>query len=93
MNANPGKNLDTIEVATDISCGNSDPLFVSSTNNHVSPNKQPAAALSETSSSLNLVELKNDIGNYINNRLTLSDELRYLLLTQDFIMCPPLFHQ
>jgi hypothetical protein len=31
------------------------------------------------------MQLKNDIGNYIDNRLTLSDELRYLLLTQHFI--------
>lgn len=48
LNPNTSNNLDTIEVATDISCGTSDPLFVSSINNHVSPNKQPAAALPVT---------------------------------------------
>jgi hypothetical protein len=82
---NTSNDPDTNEAPTDITIGTSDSILVSSINNHASPDKQPAAALSEASSSLDSVKLKNDIGNYINNRLTLSNALRYLLLTQHFI--------
>jgi hypothetical protein len=40
--------------------------------------------LAELSSIVDSTKMKNDIGNYINDRLSLSDELRYLLLTQHF---------
>jgi hypothetical protein len=86
LNENNENNLDGIEAVPDISIGISDSILGSSTNSHVFPNNQATAAtLTEASSSLDSVELKNDVGNYINNRLTLSDEVRYLLLTQHFV--------
>ncbi|CAF3302063.1 unnamed protein product [Rotaria sp. Silwood2] len=85
LNEYINNNLVTNETTTDTSIGASESIVVSSTNNHVLPNDQPPAALPEASSTLDSMELKNDIGNYINNRLTLTDDLRYLLLTQHFI--------
>ncbi|CAF5018779.1 unnamed protein product [Rotaria sp. Silwood1] len=85
LNGNINSNIDTNEVATNISVGTSDSILVSSINNHLSPNKQSEATLPEATSSLDSMELKNDIGNYIHNRLNLSNELRYLLLTQHFV--------
>ena len=80
FNAYTNNCIDIIEAATN----DSDWILISSANNHVSPNRQSAAALTESSSSLDPMELKNDIGNYINSRLKLLSELRYLLLTQHF---------
>jgi hypothetical protein len=40
--------------------------------------------LAELSSIVDSTKLKNGIGNYINDRLSFSDELSYLLLTQQF---------
>jgi hypothetical protein len=51
-NANTSNNPDTIEAPTDIIIGTSDSILISSTNNHASPDKEPAAALSEALSSL-----------------------------------------
>ncbi|CAF4669280.1 unnamed protein product [Rotaria sp. Silwood2] len=85
LNGNINSNIDTSEVATNISVGTSDSILVSSINNHLSPNKQSEATLPEATSSLDSMKLKNDIGNYIHNRLNLSNELRYLLLTQHFV--------
>ena len=80
LNAYTNNRIYTIEAAT----SDSDWILISSANNHVSLNRQSAAALTESSSSLDSMELENDIGNYINSRLKLSNKLRYLLLTQHF---------
>ena len=80
-NAHTNNRIDTtIEAATN----DSDWILISSANNDVSPNRQSAATLTGGSSSLDSVELRNDIGNYVDGRLKLSNELRYLLLTQHF---------
>ncbi len=43
-----------------------------------------STGLAELSSIVDSTKLKNGIGNYINDRLSFSDELSYLLLTQQF---------
>ena len=50
LNANTNNNLDSIDT--------SDSILVSSTNNHVFPNKELAATLPEASSSLDSMKLK-----------------------------------
>ncbi|CAF3377696.1 unnamed protein product, partial [Rotaria sp. Silwood2] len=72
--------------ATFISIDSDNSIFVSSTNNYTSQNPQPIiTTLQHDSSSLDSMKLKNDIGHYVKDRLTLSDEVRYLLLTQHFV--------
>ncbi|CAF0913688.1 unnamed protein product [Rotaria sordida] len=68
LNANINNNIDTIEITKDISIGTSEWIIVSPTTSHAPSNKQPAVTLSKASSSLDWMGLKNDIGNYINNR-------------------------
>lgn len=57
----------------------------SSSIDHTFPHDLPSNTTTKESSILHPTGLKNDIGNYLSNRLSLSDELRYLLLTQHFV--------
>jgi hypothetical protein len=62
-----------------------DSVVALSDHNHTFLNDQSiTTGLKEFSSVVDSIKMKNDIGNYIHDRLSLSNELRYLLLTQHF---------
>ncbi|CAF1539674.1 unnamed protein product [Adineta ricciae] len=73
-----------IETNTSLNANDSRSLC---TTNNLAPLTDPKAttAVTETSSSLQSSGSKNDIGNHINGRLSLSDDVRYLLLKQHFV--------
>lgn len=75
----------TEETPADISAQTSDVLLASSSIDNAFSDDRLSNLIVEDSSILHSCELKNDIGNYLSNRLSLSDELRYLLLTQHFV--------
>ncbi|CAF1588172.1 unnamed protein product [Adineta ricciae] len=75
-----------IAIETNTSLNAIDSRFLCPTNNLASlTDPKATTTVTETSSSLQSSASKNDIGNHINGRLSLSDDVRYLLFKQHFV--------